>query len=255
MKKSNKLMLQKIFNILLSFSIFITGICLMAGCISIYSIGDQPYSRQIVIETFKEISLPVYISIILIIIGFVIDFISPIELVQPKGAKPYSHILNRLRDKKDFEHSDIELVNRINKEQNSRKIQALIRTIIICISIFIFFAYTLNGNNYQTDINASVIKAMWILTPCFVIPAICSIIVSYQNEKSLKNEIELTKQLLQKENIKIDEKQKKDVSIVFVRLAILFIGIGFLIYGYFAGGTADVLTKAINICTECIGLG
>ncbi|MBQ8580085.1 MAG: thioredoxin [Oscillospiraceae bacterium] len=26
-------------------------------------------------------------------------------------------------------------------------------------------------------------------------------------------------------------------------------------YGAAAGGTADVLTKAVNICTECVGLG
>ena len=28
-----------------------------------------------------------------------------------------------------------------------------------------------------------------------------------------------------------------------------------LIWGFVSGGAADVLTKAINICTECIGLG
>ena len=33
------------------------------------------------------------------------------------------------------------------------------------------------------------------------------------------------------------------------------VGWACLIGGAFAGGWADVLTKAINICTECIGLG
>lgn len=28
-----------------------------------------------------------------------------------------------------------------------------------------------------------------------------------------------------------------------------------LVYGFIAGGTADVLAKAVNICTECVGLG
>ncbi|MBQ8627442.1 MAG: thioredoxin [Agathobacter sp.] len=39
------------------------------------------------------------------------------------------------------------------------------------------------------------------------------------------------------------------------RCAILAIGVFFLVYGFITGGTADVLAKAINICTECIGLG
>ncbi len=28
-----------------------------------------------------------------------------------------------------------------------------------------------------------------------------------------------------------------------------------ILFGFFTGGTADVLTKAVNICTECVGLG
>ncbi|MBR2311262.1 MAG: thioredoxin [Oscillospiraceae bacterium] len=28
-----------------------------------------------------------------------------------------------------------------------------------------------------------------------------------------------------------------------------------ILVGYFSGGTEDVLTKAVNICTECVGLG
>ncbi|MBQ2981771.1 MAG: thioredoxin [Lachnospiraceae bacterium] len=40
-----------------------------------------------------------------------------------------------------------------------------------------------------------------------------------------------------------------------MRIAFIIIGIGILIYGFATGGTRDVLTKAVNICTECIGLG
>ncbi|MBR4862977.1 MAG: thioredoxin [Oscillospiraceae bacterium] len=40
-----------------------------------------------------------------------------------------------------------------------------------------------------------------------------------------------------------------------MRYALLVVAVSILVYGYFAGGTNDVLTKAINICTECVGLG
>ena len=255
MNNKKNILLRRIYNILLSVSILITGFCLMAGCISIYSIGDQPYSRQIVIETFGKISLPVYISIALIIIGFIIEFFSPSIPEKNKGLIPYSHILNRLNSKKDFENCDVELMNRINKERKTRKIYTIIRSVLICISTVIFLMYALNDNNYQADINSSVIKAMYILMPCFLVPSIYSIIVSYHNDKSFKKEIELVKKLQQKENIEIKKIKNNDKSIMTIRFIILFIGIGFLLYGYIAGGTADVLTKAINICTECIGLG
>lgn len=39
------------------------------------------------------------------------------------------------------------------------------------------------------------------------------------------------------------------------RLTILCLGVLFIILGVMNGGSRDVLVKAINICTECIGLG
>ena len=44
-------------------------------------------------------------------------------------------------------------------------------------------------------------------------------------------------------------------KLLYLRLALLGLGIGIFVYGFFAGGTADVMTKAVNICTECVGLG
>ena len=46
-----------------------------------------------------------------------------------------------------------------------------------------------------------------------------------------------------------------DLIVGAVLLVILVLAVGLLILGYCTGGTADVLTKAINICTECVGLG
>ena len=44
-------------------------------------------------------------------------------------------------------------------------------------------------------------------------------------------------------------------SLGIVRITILCLGVLFIILGVMNGGSRDVLVKAINICTECIGLG
>ena len=42
---------------------------------------------------------------------------------------------------------------------------------------------------------------------------------------------------------------------LIIKIVVISVGIGLLTFGALTGGFADVLTKAINICTECIGLG
>ena len=51
-------------------------------------------------------------------------------------------------------------------------------------------------------------------------------------------------------------KSKPNNKIVNIaRGVISSVAVVLIIVGYFDGGAADILQKAINICTECIGLG
>ena len=52
----------------------------------------------------------------------------------------------------------------------------------------------------------------------------------------------------------ISDKANK-ILLLVVRIAVGVIAITFIVVGVFNGGANDVLIKAINICTECIGLG
>ncbi len=260
MKKENLVRLHRIYGVLLSISIILAGICLIVGCLTIYFTGERTYSREIVAETFSGISIPVYICLILTIIGFVWEFLSPLPNKKQKPIKAYGFILERLLEKKDVKQCDEALLLSINKERNNRKLHSSIRTLLICIFSIVFLCYGANGNNFhQSEINTSMINAMWVLIPCMVIPFGYAIFTVYHNNKSLQKEIELIKQAPALDTIKIDDSnlsaQRTDKYVNIVRYALLIIGIAVMIYGFISGGTIDVLTKAINICTECIGLG
>lgn len=260
MKKENLVRLHGIYGVLLSISIILAGICLIAGCLTIYFTGERIYSREIVAETFSGICIPIYICLGLIIVGFVWEFLSPSQSKKSAPAKAYNLILERLINKRDMSKCDESLILAINKERKKRKLHTLVRTILLCTFSILFLCYGLNGNHFhQSEINTSMIKAMLMLIPCMAVPFGYALFTVYHNNKSLQKEIELIKQAPVCEAVNTNDTnshtQKTNKRINIVRYTLLIVGIAVMVYGFVSGGTIDVLTKAINICTECIGLG
>lgn len=263
MTKETKIRVLRIYSILLSIVIVIAGICLMAGCLSIYYSGDQPYSREVVAETFSKIAIPVYLCLAMTILGFVLEFFLPAEAAKPKAEKNYMHLLNRLHANRDLTQSSDTVQNEVAALQANRKRHVLIRTILIVAASIVFLIYALNGNNYHSsEINGSMIKAMTILIPCLLVSFGYALFVSIHNSKSIQKEIELMKQAPMvptaacgTDSTSQDETVNEAKKLRLIRCAILVIGVFCFVYGYLTGGIADVLAKAINICTECIGLG
>ena len=92
--------------------------------------------------------------------------------------------------------------------------------------------------------------------------------VSFLDRYSVKKEIELVKFEIAKNakngvvvKPKTEQTTQRKTTIncqrvtLFVRAAIGALALVFIILGIANGGMADVLGKAINICTQCIGLG
>ena len=50
-------------------------------------------------------------------------------------------------------------------------------------------------------------------------------------------------------------RKQMDKPIKIARISVFVLGVLFIVLGMMNGGARDVLIKAINICTECIGLG
>lgn len=248
---------HRIFNVLICLSIIISAICLITGCILIYSSGEQPYSRETVANTFSAISAPIYICLILTVFGFILNLCLPSGIERSNPNTDYKNVLNRLIEKKDLSKCDESILNVIYFERKKRKLNSLILTVVVCISAAIFLIHALNLNNYQSEINESIIKAMWVLIPCLAATFICGLFTAYHNEKSFRREIEAVKRITEKNVDKstAQSSNRENKHMKIVRCVLLLLGIGIFIYGYVSGGTSDVLTKAVNICTECIGLG
>ncbi len=260
-----------IYGIILAVSVTVAGICLIAACLNLYYAGDG-YSAEAVSNYFAPISVPVYVCVILTVAGFVISAFGS-EGKKKKSEKVYSYVLEILSSKKDVENADAESAAKVLKERKLRKAVTAAVCVTVCICGAVFLVYALDGSHFHTsEINDSMISAMQVFAPCLAISFISALTGIIVNEKSIKREIELLKQF---PSINIKENQNgsepgsntdskdsykkrtfnKNAIFTTVKIAILVIAAVALVYGAIAGGTADVLTKAVNICTECIGLG
>lgn len=253
---SNKITrIHKIYAVAVTVTTILAGICLMAACLGIYLSGDEPYSREAVAAAFSPIAIPVYLCLGMVLLGFLLDLLLPAEATRRSITRQHRLILSRLYATKDLTQATPLLQQQIQKEQNIRKICRIVAASALAIGILVFAVYIFSGDRFTLEnINGCVIRATVVLLICTGIPFGVGIASSYRCQSSMDNEIALLKQL-PKGECADPAPSKKGSSLLIPRLTFLTAGLALLIYGFCTGGTADVLVKAINICTECVGLG
>lgn len=256
MTKESVMRPHRIYNVLFSIVIVIAGICLIIGVLTIYNSGDQPFSRESVAATFSTIAFPVYLTLVMAVISFVWEICSPSNKEKTPTAKDYPALLSKLYEKKDFSAADTATQEEIKALWKTRKLHGIIRTVVLVVCSGIFLLYALNSANFhQSEINTSMINAMKVLVPCSLVSFAYALFVAVHNEKSIQKEMELAKKLPALTASTDGEIIAEDKHLNPYRNAILVASLILIVYGFLCGGTIDVLTKAINICTECIGLG
>lgn len=257
MTKENRKRIHLLYGIGVSAMLFIAGLCLITACISIYLSGEQPFSRESVAAAFSAIAVPVWLCVGLVVIGFFLDLFFPKEKEKPAAVIRHSLVLKRLQAKADLsscEESQRQAVLILRKQ---RRIHHIICAALLAVGSIVFLCYALQaGSFHPSQINDSMIKAMGVLLPCMAVPFAWAVFTQIRARRSIQQEIALLKQLptLPAEQRSTPAKRSVHIHLI-LRSLLLCAGAAILLYGLFTGGTADVLTKAINICTECVGLG
>ncbi len=241
-----------IYRILLSLSIALAGLCLMAQCLVLYRSGG--FSREIVAEAFSQVALPVYFCGGMVLIGVLLKPLFPCPKNKPE--KNYNLILSRLQSTVDLGLCPVELRQASLQQRQYRRFLRIIGWILLAASSALFLVYGTNPKHFhQTEINSSMIGAMRRLAHCMALPFAYSIFAAYYSKRSIQKEIALLKTAPGEAKCSPAPATAPKESTQWLRYAILAIALGLIFGGYFLGGAVDVLTKAVNICTECIGLG
>ncbi len=241
------------YRVILSLSVAVAGICLAAQCLLLYRSGEQPYSPESVAAYFSEIAVPIYFCGIMILLGVVLKPLFPYSKVATE--KNFAFILERMRQTTDLSLCPQPMQADIKRLRRNRQCVRIIGLLLLGVCTAVFLIYGANPNNFGSEINASVTKAVFRLIPAMAVPFAFGIFDLYQGRHSMQKEIVLLKSAPAEAKITPSKKEEAQGSVLALRMSILAVALFLIILGYFMGGTVDVLTKAVNICTECIGLG
>lgn len=249
-----------VYSIVLSLMLIVTGILLMISCVNIYKIGNRPFTPENISTAFSKIAVPVWVTVALSVIGLIAMPFLPAEKSRVKAMKEKKSTLALLQKKLDTQTCDQNALLLIKKEQKIHTILQIGAIAVVCAVAIPAIIYAFNFNHFSADYNASVIAAcLWILPAAFVAMG-ASIAFLYLENASVERQIGYVKSAIaQSKNVSSAPQAQKHRNhaklMMGIRIALLVIALALIIAGILNGGMADVLAKAVNICTECIGLG
>lgn len=255
------------------------AILFIVNVVDIYNSQEiSPFTVSAIESHFRAIAVPVIAFPVLVVIGFVLHFIFPIE--DKKIKVENDKALSTLSKKINLDNVDLGAKKSIVRERYFRIGADFGSVLIWIIALVIILVFALNSKNYSSlNVNGSVKDLALVVFPCSLIAMGVSYAVSISNKFSKKRELALLKELVKQnrevlgesgtsgllpifdsissivEKVKGFFNKYEDVSIWVARGVLFVVAVVFIVLGVLNGGMADVLAKAVRICTECIGLG
>lgn len=212
------------------------------------------YSREIVAERFGRIRWAVWVWLVLLILSIFLNAREHIN--EKKNASPMqpSDQLKLLLERRE------KTPEMLQKEKERRMLigVAVIGCAVCAIGVI---AYLIAPSSFASrDLEWIMGQMMLHVVPWIIIAFVLMLVIQKLCIQNSQAELELAK----KAPIKKKEAQAQNGTILLenrakrqnvARIAVFVVAVLLIIAGITNGGMFDVFVKAINICTECIGLG
>ena len=272
MTDKSKKNIKKWFAVFLSVWTVLVGVAFIVQVWRIFSFGEKAFTTERIGEYFRQIAVPVYIWLGAVVVGGVLWLAMP---TPKQKITPYI----------DLKCTLARLNKRLNESGDEAKKCQRNRVVAgwICFGVSVVcsvFALVYMTADYQLLAKSGffaehkeaerILRALvWGISALAL-----SIATAYFVQASYRKEIALAKETLAqnaKQGIKAQPKEEKPtvrsaIAKAFsftsgkgftlgVRIAIGVVAVGFVLIGVFGGGVEAILYKAINICTQCIGIG
>ena len=138
-------------------------------------------------------------------------------------------------------------------EENLRKKIGYGTVTVIAVCTVLSLVYLLNRDHFTSwDLEVVMGQMLVHILPWVILAFTAVIVASVFCRRSMEQEIGLLKGV---SGGNVQEAAEKPSRVNYVRIALYAAALVLIVLGINNGGMRDVLIKAINICTECIGLG
>ena len=263
---SHKSIETKIKWLLAAATVLVAGL-LIWQCADIFRVGmsaanqgadgvriSDIYSREIVAERFGRISWSVWIWLVLFVISLFLHSKEAAQQKKTASAMQPKDQLALLLERREKTPEMLQL------EKKRRTLAGAAAAVCVVCAIGVI-AYLVAPSSFASrDLEPVMGQMMIHVVPWVVVAFAVVLVVQSLCMKNIEEELAFAKKAPTKEKkaqtqetAATSENQKKKQNIA--RIAVFIVAIIFIIAGITNGGMFDVFVKAINICTECIGLG
>lgn len=249
MPQDKRIKLHRVYAWAVAVLIILVGLALILSCLDICSSGDRPFSRAVIAQHFGQIAALVWLCLTAVLGGIVLSLVFPTEKQRPKAMRDEAETLRRLRAK-------VGAVPEADREVRLRRIYRFITAAVVIAAAFYPVFYFLNSGNFTiANLNQDVIRAVVIVLIATAFAFVTLFICGLLERKSILREIDILKKQPAQTAAGSTSKKADSKSLLITRIAVFVAAVFLIVLGIFNEGIADVLGKAIRICTECIGLG
>ena len=250
---------SRVLSIALAACTLLLALLLIVQCVSIYCAGISPanhsdtgvlindiYSPEIVAAGFSQIRWAFYLWLAAFIGSLLCLALGPAER-KNAVAPPIENRLLLFR-------SRTSPTPEMQAETRRRRVAAAVCGTVCALCALMVAIYVCNLQNFSSRELESVLGRMLLhITPWICLAFIALTVLSEYRYKSMLRELESAKSAPRCDS---KAQPKKTRALVpALRAAIILAAVLLLVAGVYNGGMRDVLVKAVNICTECIGLG
>ncbi len=228
-------------------------------CVAIYLVGNSPsnldangvyrspvFSVEIVEARLRPL-LPFLAVYVLMTLGALVA-----QSTGPVGKSPVSHSPeDRLRLLKAHVASLPDEAKALERQRRTICVAAAVAVLACAVPCLI---YLLNRDHF-TSWNLEQVMGQMLLHVAPWVAAAFGVVLaaSFACGRNVKREITALKGHVGK--AKPETPAPRRVPVGVLRACLYAVAIVFIVLGVMNGGLRDVLVKAVNICTECIGLG